>query len=186
MYCLVVIDDYSRFTWVFFLAFKDETSAILKTFITGIENLVDHTVKVIRCENRTKFKNREMNQFCEMKESKSSQDDGFQPLSDDEKKVDEDPRQESKCKDQEKKHNVNSTNIVNVVGINEVNVVGANTNNELPFNPEMPALEDISTFNFSSDHEDDDEEADMNNMDTTIQVNPVPTTRIHKDHPPSD
>nr|GEY87787.1 hypothetical protein [Tanacetum cinerariifolium] len=35
---------------------------------------------------------------------------------------------------------------------------------------DMPALEDISTFNLSSDHEDDDEEADMNNMDTTIQM----------------
>nr|GEV87923.1 hypothetical protein [Tanacetum cinerariifolium] len=37
-YCLVVIDDYSRFTWVFFLATKDETGPILKTFITDIEN----------------------------------------------------------------------------------------------------------------------------------------------------
>ncbi|GJW90607.1 putative ribonuclease H-like domain-containing protein [Tanacetum coccineum] len=67
MYCLVVTDDYSRFTWVFFLATKDETSGILKSFITGIENLVDHKVKVIRCDNRTEFKNKEMNQFCEMK-----------------------------------------------------------------------------------------------------------------------
>ncbi|GKB83761.1 putative ribonuclease H-like domain-containing protein [Tanacetum coccineum] len=33
-YCLVVTDDYSRFTWVFFLATKDETSGILKSFIT--------------------------------------------------------------------------------------------------------------------------------------------------------
>ncbi|GJT03599.1 putative ribonuclease H-like domain-containing protein [Tanacetum coccineum] len=40
-YCLVVTDDYSRFTWVFFLASKDETSGILKSFITKIENLVD-------------------------------------------------------------------------------------------------------------------------------------------------
>ncbi|GJR89370.1 putative ribonuclease H-like domain-containing protein [Tanacetum coccineum] len=53
MYCLVVTDDYSRFTWVFFLATKDETSGILKSFITGIENLVDHKVKVIRCDNET-------------------------------------------------------------------------------------------------------------------------------------
>ncbi|GJU71139.1 putative ribonuclease H-like domain-containing protein [Tanacetum coccineum] len=67
MYCLVVTDDYSRFTWVFFLATKDETSGILKSFITRIENLVDHKVKVIRCDNGTEFKNREMNQFCEMK-----------------------------------------------------------------------------------------------------------------------
>nr|GEV81098.1 reverse transcriptase domain-containing protein [Tanacetum cinerariifolium] len=37
-YCLVVTDDYNRFTWVFFLATKDETSPILKTFITGLEN----------------------------------------------------------------------------------------------------------------------------------------------------
>ncbi|GJS74188.1 putative ribonuclease H-like domain-containing protein [Tanacetum coccineum] len=63
----VVIDDYNRFTWVFFLATKDETSAILKSFINGIENLVDHKVKVIRCDNGTEFKNKEMNQFCEMK-----------------------------------------------------------------------------------------------------------------------
>nr|GEV54042.1 retrovirus-related Pol polyprotein from transposon TNT 1-94 [Tanacetum cinerariifolium] len=37
-YCLVITDDYSRFTWVFFLATKDETSPLLKTFITGLEN----------------------------------------------------------------------------------------------------------------------------------------------------
>nr|GEU44635.1 hypothetical protein [Tanacetum cinerariifolium] len=60
-------DDYCRFTWVFFLASKDETSAILKTIINGIENLVDHNVKVIRCENGIEFTNKEMNQFCKMK-----------------------------------------------------------------------------------------------------------------------
>ncbi|GKB69780.1 putative ribonuclease H-like domain-containing protein, partial [Tanacetum coccineum] len=67
MYCLVVTDDYSRFTWVFFLATKDETSGMIKSFIIGIENLVDHKVKVIRCDNGTEFKNREMIQFCEKK-----------------------------------------------------------------------------------------------------------------------
>ncbi|GJU73004.1 putative reverse transcriptase domain-containing protein [Tanacetum coccineum] len=65
MYCLVVTDDYSRISWVFFLATKDETSGILKAFITGIENLIDHKVKIIRCDNGTEFKNKEMNQFCE-------------------------------------------------------------------------------------------------------------------------
>ncbi|GJR99164.1 putative ribonuclease H-like domain-containing protein [Tanacetum coccineum] len=67
MYCLVVTDDFSRFSWVFFLASKDETSGILKTFITGIENQINHKVKIIRCDNGTEFKNSEMNQFCEMK-----------------------------------------------------------------------------------------------------------------------
>ncbi|GJS61779.1 putative ribonuclease H-like domain-containing protein [Tanacetum coccineum] len=67
MYFLVVTYDFSRFSWVFFLATKDETNEILKTFITGIENLIDLRVKLIRCDNGTKFKNRVMNQFCEIK-----------------------------------------------------------------------------------------------------------------------
>ncbi|GJY92177.1 putative ribonuclease H-like domain-containing protein [Tanacetum coccineum] len=62
-----VTDDYNRFSWVFFLATKDETSGILKSFITGVENLIDQRVKIIRCDNGTEFKNREMNQFCERK-----------------------------------------------------------------------------------------------------------------------
>nr|GEU29442.1 actin-binding, cofilin/tropomyosin type [Tanacetum cinerariifolium] len=101
---------------------------------------------------------------------KSSQADGFQSTSDSGKKVDEDPSKESECRDQAQEVNVNNTNNVNLVGTNEVNTVGANTNNKLPFDPKMPALEDISTFNFSSVHENADEEADMNNIDTTIQM----------------
>ncbi|GKB63640.1 putative ribonuclease H-like domain-containing protein [Tanacetum coccineum] len=66
---------------------------------------------------------------------------------------------------------------------NEVNVVGAKTSIELPDDPNMPALEDYSIFDLSRDDQDDGAEADMNNLDTTIQVSPIPTTRIHKDHP---
>ncbi|GKC11813.1 putative ribonuclease H-like domain-containing protein [Tanacetum coccineum] len=57
----------SRFSWVFFLATKDETSGILKSIITGVENLIDQMVKEIRCDNGTEFKNKEMNQYCERK-----------------------------------------------------------------------------------------------------------------------
>nr|GEY94243.1 putative ribonuclease H-like domain-containing protein [Tanacetum cinerariifolium] len=188
-----VTDDYSRFTWVFFLATKDETSGILKSFITRIENLVDHKVKVIRCDDMTEFKNKEMNQFCEMKvilrkfsvartpqqngvvkrrnmtlieasrtmlavlNPKSSHDDGSKPLSDDEKKVNEDPRKESKCKDQEKDDNIISTNNVNIVssmvnaaGTNKVNGVGGKISNELPFDPNMPALENFKVKTIST------------------------------------
>ncbi|GJV98896.1 putative ribonuclease H-like domain-containing protein [Tanacetum coccineum] len=374
MYCLAVTDDYNKFTWVFFLATKDKTSGILKSFITGIENLVNHKVKVIRCDNGTDFKNKEMNQFFEMKgilrqfsvdrtpqqngvaerrnrilieaarlfkphsktpyelfhsrtptlsflrpfgchvtilntidhlgkfdgkadkgffvgysvnskafrvftsktriveenlhirfsestpnvvgsgpdwlfdidaltrtmnyepivagtqsngfagtkasdnagqarkeiepvkdyillplwtvdppfsqDPKSSHDDGSKPSSDDGKKVDKDPRKESECKDQEKKDNANSANNVNTVsltvnatGTNKVNVVGRNMSIKLPFDPKMPALEDDNIFDFLSDDEDDGAVADMNNLDTTIQVSLIPTTRIHKDHP---
>nr|GEY23102.1 ribonuclease H-like domain-containing protein [Tanacetum cinerariifolium] len=87
-------------------------------------------------------------------------------ISVDGKKVDEDQRQENECKDQEKEDNVNITNNVNVTGTNGVNVGAANTNNKL-----------------LSDQEDVDEEADMNNMYTTIQVSPTPTIRMHKNHP---
>ncbi|GKF25433.1 putative ribonuclease H-like domain-containing protein [Tanacetum coccineum] len=57
----------SRFTWVFFLASKDKTSGILKSFITEIENLVDKKVKIIRCDNGTEFKNKVMREFCKQK-----------------------------------------------------------------------------------------------------------------------
>nr|GEV84337.1 hypothetical protein [Tanacetum cinerariifolium] len=66
-YCLVVTDDYNRFGWVFFLATEDETSLILKTFITGIENQLSLKVKIIRSDNGTEFKNQDLNQSCRMK-----------------------------------------------------------------------------------------------------------------------
>ncbi|GJR66538.1 putative ribonuclease H-like domain-containing protein [Tanacetum coccineum] len=342
MYCLVVTDDYSRFSWVFFLATKDETSGILKSFITGVENQIDQRVKVIRCDNGTEFKNKEINQFCERKgikrefsvartpqqnraeavntacyvqnrvlvtkphnktpyelflgrkpalsfmrpfrcsatilntidhlgkfdgkvdeeffvgysinskafkvfnsrtriveenlhvhfsenipniagsrpnwlfdidaltklinykpvvgeislmnadppfsqSSKSSPDAGFKPSRDDEKKVTEepgkeggDPSKEGERDDQEKEDNVNSTNNVNAASTNEVNAVGAKTSIELPDDPNMPELEDIV---YLDDDEDVGAEADMNNLDAFMPVSPIPTTRIHKDHP---
>ncbi|GJR39588.1 putative ribonuclease H-like domain-containing protein [Tanacetum coccineum] len=63
-YCLVITDDYSRFCWVFFLAKKDETSDILKTFVRQIENQLNQKVKIIRSDNGTEFKNRVMLEFC--------------------------------------------------------------------------------------------------------------------------
>ncbi|GJW79959.1 putative ribonuclease H-like domain-containing protein [Tanacetum coccineum] len=114
---------------------------------------------------------------------KSSHDDGSKPLSDDGKKDDEDPRKDSEFYDQEKEDNVNSTNNVNAAGTNEVKVVGGKTSIELPFDLNMLALEDDSIFDFHCDDEDDGAMADINNSDTTIQVSPNPTIRIHKDHP---
>nr|GEV32302.1 hypothetical protein [Tanacetum cinerariifolium] len=46
---------------------KDKTSGTLKSFIIRVENLMNLRVKVIRCDNGTEFKNREINQFCEVK-----------------------------------------------------------------------------------------------------------------------
>nr|GEY73451.1 hypothetical protein [Tanacetum cinerariifolium] len=64
---MVVTDDFSRFTWTFFLKTKDETSIILRKFITEIENLKDLKVKIIRCDNGGEFRNIELNVFCSQK-----------------------------------------------------------------------------------------------------------------------
>ncbi|GJR15187.1 putative ribonuclease H-like domain-containing protein [Tanacetum coccineum] len=66
-YCLVVTDDFSRFSWVFFLATKDETSEILCNLIIGLEKQLNHNVKIIRCDNGTEFKNYVMNELCAKK-----------------------------------------------------------------------------------------------------------------------
>ncbi|GJY57018.1 putative ribonuclease H-like domain-containing protein [Tanacetum coccineum] len=276
MYCLVVTDDFSRFSWVFFLATKDETSEILKTFITGIENLIDRRVKVIRCDNGTEFKNRVMHKFYEIKgrkpalsfmrpfgcpviilntidhldaltnsmnykpvvagnqsngnagtkacdnagktrleivpgkdyillplwtqdppfssSSKDSPDAGFKPSGEEEKKDAEDPENEDSevpsteepRVNQEKDANVNNTNNINTVsstvnaaGI-EDNAVDENIVYGCADDPNMPNLEEIV---YSDDDEDVGAEADMTNLDTHIPVSPIPTTRIHKDHP---
>ncbi|GKE74199.1 retrovirus-related pol polyprotein from transposon TNT 1-94, partial [Tanacetum coccineum] len=114
---------------------------------------------------------------------KSSHDDGSKPSSDDGKKVDEDPRKDSESNDQEKEDNVNNTNNVNAASTNEVNAISGKSSIELPDDPNMFALEDYSIFHFIRNDEDDGVVADMNNLDTTIQVSPIPTTRNHKDHP---
>ncbi|GKA84813.1 ribonuclease H-like domain-containing protein [Tanacetum coccineum] len=85
---------------------------------------------------------------------KSSHDDGSKPSNDDGKKVDEDLRKESECNDQEKDDNVNNTNNVNAGGTNKVNAIGGKTSIELPFDPNMPALEDYNIFDFSRNDED--------------------------------
>nr|GEV98549.1 hypothetical protein [Tanacetum cinerariifolium] len=57
-YCLVVTDDFSRFTWTFFLRNKDETSSILRNFISKIENLKDLKVKIIRTPQQNRVAKR--------------------------------------------------------------------------------------------------------------------------------
>nr|GEX38593.1 putative ribonuclease H-like domain-containing protein [Tanacetum cinerariifolium] len=220
MYCVVVTDDYSRFTWVFFLATKDETSGILKSFITRIENLIDHKVKVIRCDNGTRFKNREMNQFCKIKgilrqfsvartpqqnrvaerrnrtlieAARTMLADSKLPTTFWAEAVNTACYVQNRVPDwlfdidaltrtinyeqivagrqsngfTEKEDNVNNTNNVNTVSLT-VNPADTNEDNELLFDPNMPALEDVSIFNFSNNDKDDGIVADMNNLDTTI------------------
>jgi hypothetical protein len=56
-YGLVIVDVYSRFTWVFFLHDKSETQEVLKFFLKRAQNEFDSKVKKIRSDNKTEFKN---------------------------------------------------------------------------------------------------------------------------------
>ena len=62
-YCLVIIDDYSRYTWVFFLFSKEEAAEIIKFFILQIEKQYSLSVKVTRSDNGTKFGNKTLDEF---------------------------------------------------------------------------------------------------------------------------
>ncbi|GJS22121.1 putative ribonuclease H-like domain-containing protein [Tanacetum coccineum] len=63
-YYLVITDDFKRFSWVFFLRTKDETSGILKDFIRPIKIQLNQKIKTIRCDNGTEFKNGDIIKLC--------------------------------------------------------------------------------------------------------------------------
>nr|GFC12361.1 integrase, catalytic region, zinc finger, CCHC-type, peptidase aspartic, catalytic [Tanacetum cinerariifolium] len=56
-YILVIVDDYSRYTWVHFLRSKDKEPAVIITFLKRITILLQSPVIIIRIDNGTKFKN---------------------------------------------------------------------------------------------------------------------------------
>jgi transposase InsO family protein len=64
-YGLVIVDDYSRFTWVFFLQDKSETQEVLKKFLRREQNKFDAKVKKIRSDNSTEFKNTQVKDFLD-------------------------------------------------------------------------------------------------------------------------
>ncbi|GKA06087.1 retrovirus-related pol polyprotein from transposon TNT 1-94 [Tanacetum coccineum] len=285
---------------VFFLATKDETSGILKTFITEIENQLDHKVKVIRCDNGTEFKNSIMNQFCEMKgikrefsvamtppqngvaerknrtlisgrelfvagnqtnsivgtrdnivacqaEKKKEPEQEYilipfcttDPLISYDPKVSEEDVEEkptemdeSGASDKEGKDeqatrseferilqqvqqtkNPNNTNSINTVNT-PVSAAGPYFTNDAPSSPvntveasnafeehlferfspfknafslppilNVTPMDDTGIFGNAYDDEDVGAEADLNNLETTINVSPIPTTIIDNDHP---
>ncbi|GKD28535.1 ribonuclease H-like domain-containing protein [Tanacetum coccineum] len=106
--------------------------------------------------------------------SKSSPNAGFKPSGDDEKKVTEEPRKEGSDPSKEGEYdNQEEEDSVNTVS-SPVNAA------DLPDDPNMPPLEDIVC---SDDDEDVGAEADMNNLDAFMPISPIPTTRVHKDHP---
>ncbi|GJR79256.1 ribonuclease H-like domain-containing protein [Tanacetum coccineum] len=108
------------------------------------------------------------------------------------KKTNEEPENKGERNDQEKEKEgyANSTDRDSIVSPS-VSAVGKSFTNadDLPTDPLMPDLEDttnlLNTGIFSGAYDDEDvgAEADLNNLETTMNVSPIPKTKIHKDHP---
>ncbi|GJR93862.1 hypothetical protein Tco_0266036 [Tanacetum coccineum] len=136
---------------------------------------------------------------------KDSPDAGFKPSGEEEKKdakvlekengvlSKEDDQDDQDLRDefetlihQENDENVNSTNNINTVSstINTASLSDNDVDENIVYgcedDPNIPNLEEIV---YSDDEEDVGAEADMTNLDTHIPVSPIPTTKIHKDHP---
>jgi transposase InsO family protein len=64
-YCLIIVDDYSRFTWVFFLQEKSQTQETLKKFLKWAQHEFGLRIKKIRSDNGMEFKNSQIEVFLE-------------------------------------------------------------------------------------------------------------------------
>nr|GEY55653.1 retrovirus-related Pol polyprotein from transposon TNT 1-94 [Tanacetum cinerariifolium] len=62
-YILVIVDDYSRYTWTLFLRSKDETPKVLKDFLTMIQRNLQSPVIIVRTDRGTEFLNKTLNSF---------------------------------------------------------------------------------------------------------------------------
>nr|GEY46665.1 hypothetical protein [Tanacetum cinerariifolium] len=62
-YILVIVDDYSRYTWTLFLRSRDETPEMLKEFLTMIQRNIQASVITIRTDRGTEFLNKTLNAF---------------------------------------------------------------------------------------------------------------------------
>ncbi|KAJ9546218.1 hypothetical protein OSB04_025925 [Centaurea solstitialis] len=62
-FTLVIVDEYSRYTWVFFLRAKSETPQLIIAFILRMEKYNQITVRSIRSDHGTEIKNSVMDEF---------------------------------------------------------------------------------------------------------------------------
>jgi len=63
-YGLVIVDDYSRFTWTFFIATKDETYHVFQRFVKVVQNEKDCSISSIKSDNGREFQNEKFDRFC--------------------------------------------------------------------------------------------------------------------------
>jgi transposase InsO family protein len=64
-YRFVTVDDFTRYTWVFFFINKSDVFATFKTFIKRIHNEFETAIKKVRSDNGNEFKNTRVNDLCD-------------------------------------------------------------------------------------------------------------------------
>nr|GEV29876.1 ribonuclease H-like domain-containing protein [Tanacetum cinerariifolium] len=98
-----------------------------------------------------------------------------------ESKVNVSPSSSAQSRKQDDKTNTNTFSAASLSNATASPTHGKSSSidaSQLPDDPDMPELEDITYFDVGA-------EADLNNLETSITVSPIPTTRFHKDHPVS-
>jgi transposase InsO family protein len=64
-YDFVIVDDFTRYTWVAFLVDKSDVFATFKTFIKRVQNEFETTIKKVRSDNKSEFKNTRIDELCD-------------------------------------------------------------------------------------------------------------------------
>jgi transposase InsO family protein len=65
LYCLVIVDDYSRYTCTFFLHDKSEVAACFKKFAKRAQNKFEVKITNIRSDNGKEFDNTNIEAYCD-------------------------------------------------------------------------------------------------------------------------
>ncbi|GJY37185.1 retrovirus-related pol polyprotein from transposon TNT 1-94 [Tanacetum coccineum] len=66
-YTLVIVDEYSRYTWVYFMKKKSQAPETIMSFIKRVKNQIDIKVKQLKTDNGTEFRNSILVNFCDEK-----------------------------------------------------------------------------------------------------------------------
>jgi len=64
-YGFVIVDDFTRYTWVAFLSDKSDVYDIFKLFIKRMQNEYETTIKKVRSDNGSEFKNTRVDDLCD-------------------------------------------------------------------------------------------------------------------------
>jgi len=63
--CLVIVDDYSQYTWTFFLQDKTKVTSIFKKLAKKAQNQFEVKIKKIRSNNGKEFDNTNIEEYCD-------------------------------------------------------------------------------------------------------------------------